>query len=85
MLGSKPVSWFWFDLRCWWLSRKERLTMWVVWHLPHQIVYWAYIRVHANATCGPFGGEQPDQVSWSEACRRWERREGGDRSFVSRA
>lgn len=28
----------------------ERLTMWVVWHLPHEIIRWAMVRGAAQAS-----------------------------------
>jgi hypothetical protein len=77
----RTLRWYWLDLRCWWLGAKERAVMAIVWRLPEEIIYWAYIRVQASATTGPFSNECPDDVNWSEALRRWEKREGGDRAF----
>lgn len=51
---------------------RERMVMKFVWALPHEVVKWAFMRVMANATQGPYGMDHPDSVSWGMALARWE-------------
>jgi hypothetical protein len=57
-----------------WLQRRERLAMWLAWHLPRWLAYWAFVRVAALATSGEWSGSVPDQVSIMEAMRRFDGR-----------
>jgi hypothetical protein len=57
-----------------WRRQRERLVMWVAWHLPRHLAYWAFVRVAAAATTGEWSGSVPDQVSVMEAMRRWDGR-----------
>ena len=57
-----------------WRRRRERLVMWVAWHVPGWLAYWCFIRVAANATTGEWGGSVPHDVSIMEALRRWDGR-----------
>ena len=36
-------------------KRKEKIVMWVAWHLPRTLAMWAYYRVLAHATTGKYG------------------------------
>jgi hypothetical protein len=54
------------------MTRKERIVIWVAWHLPRSIAYWAYIRV---ATAGdkpgtPYPGN-PTEQSVIDPINRW--------------
>lgn len=74
-----------------WVARKNRfgytwreagddLARWLVWRLPHRVVYWCYIRVMANCTAGP-GAVPVADATFDVAARAWSERRGGDRSF----
>ena len=32
------------------MNMKEKVVMWIAWHLPRKLVYWCAIRVIADAT-----------------------------------
>ena len=50
---------------------KERITRWVAWHLPRDIVYWAAIRLLVNATTGLYSSTLVPQLSAMDALTRW--------------
>ena len=50
---------------------KARLTRWIAWHLPHQIVYWCLIRTMCNATQGEYDGESVTDVLVFDVLERW--------------
>lgn len=50
----------------------ERFNWWLAHVMPRQLAYFAYIRVMAHATTGPWGMEHPDDVGYSKAAKRWE-------------
>jgi len=58
----------------------ERFLVWLAWKLPNRLCYWAYMRVHAHATCTDYRDKHPDEVTWSQAAVSWERRKLGERS-----
>lgn len=57
--------------RLWWLSLPGRFCWWLAWRLPERVVYFAFMRLWAHATTGPWGDVGPDSVTWSQACDRW--------------
>lgn len=63
-----------------WHAWQERAALWVVWRLPHWLVYRCYIRVMANCTAGP-GAVPVHKADFDVAARAWFERRGGDRSF----
>jgi len=50
----------------------DRVAMNTAWILPRRLVFWCYIRVMAHATSGPYGIYHPDEVTYKQACERWE-------------
>lgn len=60
------------DLRYRWNRWCEKMVMGFVWALPRRVVMWAFMRVMAHATQGPWGNEHPDDVTWGMALKRWE-------------
>lgn len=65
-------------LRLWWLwyswraSRlRERGWMWLAWHLPRPLAYWAAIRLGANATTGAYSSQVVPDLRLTEALERW--------------
>lgn len=59
----------------------EKLVISLAWKLPHTMVFWAGIRLLANATGGPFGAENVSATTMVNAIERWSHRVGGDRSL----
>lgn len=55
-----------------WRIFLDNLARWIAFKLPRSVVYHAYIRLHANATCHPkFAHKNPDQTTWSDALSVW--------------
>jgi hypothetical protein len=55
-----------------WLRRKRHdAFVWVIWKLPRSVIYWAFIRLWAHGTTGQYGNTHPDDLTWSEALKRW--------------
>jgi len=50
---------------------KNRFYMWVAYKLPKNIVYWAAMRVLANATSGKYSNEGVPGVTAIDAIQRW--------------
>lgn len=63
--------WF-YDWRYEVTRYREKAIMWIAWHLPKIIAYWAAIRVAGHATTGPYGDQHPDTVSVMDMLKRWE-------------
>lgn len=55
-----------------WRRGRERALMWIAWHLPRKLAYWAFVRVAAHGTTGEWSGSVPDQLNIMEAMRRWD-------------
>src|SRR5215472_5250918 len=51
---------------------QEKINTWIAFHLPRGIVYWAAIRMGAHATCGCWGHENPTELLFIDALKRWE-------------
>jgi hypothetical protein len=60
------VRWKWTDVR-------DKVLRWIVWRLPKSIVYWAAIRVVANATTGPYESQIVPELRAMDALDRWEK------------
>ena len=45
--------------------------MWVAWHLPRWLVYFAVVRIAANATQGEWSGVESPAITVSDAMQRW--------------
>lgn len=50
---------------------KEKVQMWVAWHLPRWLVYFAVVRIAANATQGEWSGVESPAITVSDAMQRW--------------
>lgn len=73
-----------FQLLMWQIETRklaEKVTAAIVWKLPHGVIYWAGIRVWANATTGPYGDIEAPAVKMDTAIKVWHDRLGGDPSF----
>lgn len=55
-------------------SLMDKFYWWIAFKLPKRLVYHAYIRLHAYATCQkPWSGRHPSECTWDEAVKVWER------------
>lgn len=50
---------------------REKVVVWLAWHLPRSLVYWAAVRVVAHATTGRYGNEVVPAVVCVDALQRW--------------
>lgn len=50
---------------------REKIVMWVAWHMPKGIVYWCSIRLIAHATQGKYGDTEVPSLAAMEALQRW--------------
>ena len=53
-------------------SLKDVIAMSVARHLPKRIIYWAALRVIANATTGKWSKQEAPSLTCVEAMARWE-------------
>lgn len=53
---------------------KDRLCQWIAQHLPRRLMYFCYIKVHAEATCRAYSYLTPDEITWGMALDVWERK-----------
>ena len=53
------------------MKRKEKIQLWIVWHLPKWVIYWATIRLVAFAT-GKRSKATPDEMKMMDALKIWE-------------
>lgn len=51
---------------------KEWLAIKIAWAMPKRLAMWAFYRVAAHATQGPWGNQVVDTVSIMDAAGRWE-------------
>lgn len=49
----------------------DRFWMWVAWHLPRPLVYWATVRVAAHATTGEYSSQVVPDLTAMDAMQRW--------------
>lgn len=49
----------------------EKLKLWIVWHLPRELIYWATIRAGVHATTGKWSGEETPGVTIADILKRW--------------
>lgn len=57
----------------------DRFYMWLAWKLPAGLVTWAFTRVVAYATTGPYSETEVPGLTCVEAGKRWHEAEGGSR------
>ena len=55
-----------------WKRAKERFVIWFVWKLPRIIIYWATIRLTAEAGQGKYSSDTVDELTAMDALDRWE-------------
>ena len=49
----------------------ERALIFIAWHLPKPLVYWASIRLMAHATTGPYSSQVVPELTAMDALKRW--------------
>lgn len=52
---------------------KEKILMWIAWHMPRSVAYWCAVRVNANATTGKYETQVVPELTAMDALKRWER------------
>ncbi len=50
---------------------KQKIVMWIAWHLPKYIVMWCAYRVAAHATSGKWSNDEVPRVTMMDAIARW--------------
>lgn len=53
------------------MKRREKIQLWIVWHLPKWVIYWATIRLVAFAT-SKRSEATPDEMKMMDALKIWE-------------
>ena len=53
---------------------KEKLLIWLAYHLPKPLVYWAAVRVLATASCEKFAEREITAITGAEALKAWRER-----------
>ena len=51
---------------------KDKVWMWIAWHLPKELVKWCAIRLMAHATTGQYGQVNTTKTTIIESLQRWE-------------
>ena len=51
---------------------RERLVIWIAWHLPRRLAYWATIRVGVHATTGRWSSQVVPDLYYADALKRWD-------------
>jgi hypothetical protein len=49
----------------------EKIWIWLAWHLPRPLVYWAAIRMGAHATQDPYSDQIAPDLLFIDALKRW--------------
>lgn len=49
----------------------ERMWMWLAWHLPRRLVYFATMRLGAHATTGEHSKQIVPELTFMDAVERW--------------
>lgn len=53
------------------MTRAEKFWLWVAWHLPRPLVYWAAIRCATHATAGKYSGVEVPGVTITQMLDGW--------------
>jgi len=51
---------------------REKIAIWIAWHLPKSIAKWAAIRIGAHATAGAYESTETPALLFVDAMKRWE-------------
>ena len=50
---------------------KEKIVIFISWHLPRSVVYWCAIRLLAHATQGEYSDQNVPYLYAMDALKRW--------------
>jgi hypothetical protein len=50
---------------------KEKIAIWIAWHLPKYIVMWCTVRLGANATQNEYSNQVVPELLFMDALKRW--------------
>ncbi len=53
---------------------RDDIWRWIAWRMPRRLVYWAFVRVWATATTGPYLSENPSSTTCVQASERWDKK-----------
>ncbi len=71
---SQHPSWFRSDVALKFRQIRENLIVATSRRLPRSVAYWAAIRVGVHATQGPHSGQNPSDLLFMDALKRWNER-----------
>lgn len=52
-------------------AMKERIYIWLAWHMPRRLVYWCAIRLASRATMPPYEKQVVPELKVMDALNRW--------------
>ena len=53
------------------MRRRDRIWKWIAYHLPRRLVYWAAMRMLAEATTGPYAHQEVPKLTFMMGVARW--------------
>jgi hypothetical protein len=57
------------------MTIKDRICMWIAWHLPKEVVAWCFSRVVGVATTGKYSNTIVPELTALEALKRWHKQD----------
>lgn len=51
---------------------KEKILIWLAWHMPRSLAKWAFVRVATAATVGEYSEQVLPELLVTTALQRWE-------------
>ena len=51
---------------------KEKILIWIAWHLPRNLIYWCSIRLMTYATVGHYSYQVVPDLLAMDALKRWD-------------
>lgn len=55
-----------------WQNMREKLLIFIAWHLPRSLVAWCAIRLGAHATQGQYSSQVVPELTFMDALKRWD-------------
>ena len=62
-------------------DKGNKFWRWIAWRIPHKLIYWASVRLIANATMGKYSSSIVPELAAMDALKIWDLKDGGDRTF----
>jgi len=50
---------------------KEKILIWLAWHMPKELVKWAAVRLMASATVNEYSDQIVSELTCLDALQRW--------------